>query len=92
MFYVRTFNKKMRVVSTVFHPEIRISILHWNGKFLLKFERPFSEQVFKLPEQVASESEVKALINSAWVEKIVTRFVEMETEISSRLEEIQKGE
>ncbi len=81
----------MRQVALIPNPHVRISILAWNGKFLLKFERPDTEQVFKLPESVVTEEEVKAFVNDAFVSEVLQRFSDMEQGILTRLHEIKGG-
>jgi hypothetical protein len=78
----------MRQIALVPHPEVRISILQWNGRYMLKFERPYSEQIFKLPEHLATESAIKQFANEAFISGVLSRFEEMETALSKRVTEL----
>jgi hypothetical protein len=60
---------------------MRITIMAWNGKFLLKCERPYSEQVYKLPETFISEADVVKLLDDAFVSKVLARFEQMEIDL-----------
>ena len=71
----------MRTIATIPHPEMRITIMAWNGKFLLKCERPYTEQVYKLPETFISEEDVVKLLDESFISSVLTRFEQMETEL-----------
>jgi len=65
----------MRVVGEINRPECKITIFHWNEKYLVKFEIGMYEQTYKIDEyEVADEEAVKALINDDFVAKIIARF------------------
>ncbi len=68
----------MRVVGEIPHPEIKITIFHWNNRFLLKLEWGPFEQTYKVEEyEFTSDSEVKALLTNEFLKEAVTRFQEM---------------
>jgi hypothetical protein len=47
----------MRIIDTIPHPQLKISIFQMNGKYLVKFEAGSYEQTFKV-----DESEVSGLV------------------------------
>jgi hypothetical protein len=79
----------MRLIASIPNPNVRITIMAWNGKFLLKFERPDSEQVFKLPEAYATEDDVRRFVDEKFINSVLNRFSEMESSLLARLSEIQ---
>ena len=68
----------MRVTGEIDHPEAKITIFHWNNKYLVKFERGMLEQTYKFSEfDVAGESEIKEMIDEPFISKVMKRFSEM---------------
>lgn len=68
----------MRIIDSIPHPSITISIFQMNDKFIVKFEAGPMEQAFKFYiEDVKSVDGLKALINEAFIEKVRLRFNEM---------------
>ena len=68
----------MRVVGEIPHPEIKITIFHWNNRFLLKLEWGPFEQTYKVEEyEFTSDNEVKAILNDEFLKEVLTRFQEM---------------
>ncbi len=68
----------MRIIDTIPHPSISISVFQMNDKFIVKFEAGPMEQAFKFyTEDVKSVEGLKALINAAFIEKVRIRFNDM---------------
>jgi hypothetical protein len=68
----------MRVVGEIPHPEIKITIFHWNNRFLLKLEWGAFEQTFKVDEyEFSSDEEIKAILTPEFLQQATTRFEEM---------------
>jgi len=68
----------MRVVSEIAHPELKITIFHWNNRYLIKLEAGHLEQTYKIQEyDVDSEEEVKKLVNDEFIRSAIVRFNEM---------------
>jgi hypothetical protein len=68
----------MRVVGEIPHPELKITIFHWNNRYLIKLETAFFEQTYKIHEyDVASEDEVKKIVDEAFIASALRRFNEM---------------
>jgi len=71
----------MRQVADIPHPEAKITVFSWNGKYLVKLERGPFEQTYKVaeldlppgpPEQV-----VRRLVDTAFVAEAVAQFAQM---------------
>ena len=68
----------MRIIDTIPHPSISISIFQMNDKFIVKFEAGPMEQAFKFyTEDVKSVDGLKKLINEVFIETVRLRFNEM---------------
>ena len=68
----------MRIIDSIPHPSISISIFQMNDKFIVKFEAGPMEQAFKFhTEEVKSVDNLKTIINEAFIEKVRIRFNDM---------------
>ena len=68
----------MRIIDSIPHPSMSISIFQMNDKFIVKFEAGPMEQAFKFyTEDVKSVDGVKKLINESFIETVRIRFNEM---------------
>jgi hypothetical protein len=68
----------MRVVTEIAHPEIKITIFHWNNRYLIKLEAGAFEQTYKIQEyDIDSEKEVIKLINDEFIKSAINRFNQM---------------
>lgn len=68
----------MRIIDSIPHPSMSISIFQMNDKFIVKFEAGPMEQAFKFyNEDVKSVDGLKKLINEAFIETVRLRFNEM---------------
>ena len=68
----------MRIIDTIPHPSIQISIFHMNDKYLVKFEAAMMEQVFKFDTaDIKSVDALKQIINADFIDLVRKRFNEM---------------
>ncbi|MFN8114789.1 MAG: hypothetical protein U0W65_01640 [Bacteroidia bacterium] len=68
----------MRIIDSIPHPSMSISIFQMNDKFIVKFEAGPMEQAFKFhTEHVKSLDGVKKIINDEFIAKVQMRFNEM---------------
>ena len=68
----------MRIIDSIPHPSISISIFQMNDKYIVKFEAGPMEQAFKFyTEQVKSVEALKSIVNDVFIEKVRIRFNEM---------------
>jgi hypothetical protein len=63
-------------------PDLKISLYKWNAKFFVKFETPDLEQVYKIAEMDATETDIREMINEGFIQKVILRFREMYADIS----------
>ncbi|MFM7429177.1 MAG: hypothetical protein ACKO1F_04680 [Flammeovirgaceae bacterium] len=68
----------MRVVGEIPHPDVKITIFHWNNRYLIKLEAGPFEQTFKLEEyDISSEGELKEIVNETFIQQSIERFNSM---------------
>lgn len=68
----------MRIIDSIPHTSMSISIFQMNDKFIVKFEAGPMEQAFKFyTEDVKSVEGLKKLINESFIETVRVRFNEM---------------
>ncbi|UXE66586.1 MAG: hypothetical protein KA713_19430 [Chryseotalea sp. WA131a] len=68
----------MRVVGEIPHPDVKITIFHWNNRYLIKLEAGLFEQTFKLEEyDISSEGELKEIVNETFIQQSIERFNSM---------------
>jgi hypothetical protein len=73
----------MRVVGQIPHPDIKITIFHWNNRYLIKLEAGPFEQTFKIEEyDLSSEEEVKTIVNQEFIQQAIARFEDMAKSLS----------
>jgi hypothetical protein len=68
----------MRVIDTIPHPRLSISIFSMNDKYQVQFVAGLMEQTFKFyHDEVKGVSGLKAVIDDEFIEKVLARFNEM---------------
>ena len=68
----------MRIIDSIPHPSISISIFQMNDKYIVKFEAGPMEQAYKFyTEDVKSVERLKEIVNANFIEKVRVRFNEM---------------
>ncbi len=71
----------MRTIKNIPHPEMNITVLMWNNKYLIKCEAGPYEQVYKVDASaVVSEDDLTGLISEEFLEKVKQRFLEMNSD------------
>lgn len=68
----------MRTLETIPHPNMLISIMYMNEKFILKFEAGPYEQIYKFTKDMAPDVEaVKKVCDTNFIEEVQNSFNEM---------------
>ncbi len=79
----------MRVVKEMNHEACKITIFAWNNKYLIKLERGFIEQTFKVPEMdVNGDEDIQKLLQGLFMDKALARFEEMQDALIEALESL----
>lgn len=78
----------MRHVADIPHPAVKITLLAWNGKFLLKLEQGNLEQTYKVAELdllTGSDAEVREVLDEEFLAAAVARFGAMRADLQAAL-------
>lgn len=68
----------MRVVADIPNPNMKVTLLSWNGKYLIKLEKGDFEQTYKIGEMdVMGDTGAKELLDEAFLEAAMNRFSDM---------------
>ena len=79
----------MRVVGEIAHPDCKITIFHWNNRYLLKLEAGPLEQTFKVNEyDITSEGDLRKILSPEFIQKAMERFLDMHASLRSSMEVI----
>ena len=75
----------MRIIATIPHPSISISVFQMNEKFIVKFEAGPMEQAFKFSsEKIKGLDHLKTLIDDEFIEAVRKRFNEMYLQLTAK--------
>jgi hypothetical protein len=73
----------MRIVDSIPHESMTISIFHMNDKYMVKFEAGPMEQTFKFTQtEVGTIADLKKKIDADFIDKTRIRFNEMFKQMS----------
>ncbi|MFO0357488.1 MAG: hypothetical protein ACK50A_11075 [Sphingobacteriaceae bacterium] len=76
----------MRIIDSIPHPSITISIFQMNDKYIVKFEAGPMEQAFKFDiQQAKSVDNLKKMINDSFIETVRERFNHMYLQLTSSI-------
>jgi hypothetical protein len=79
----------MRVVGEIPHPECKITIFHWNNRYLVKLELGPFEQTFKISEHdVASEQDLQRIVDEDFIAQAMARFADMSKSLEDATSDI----
>lgn len=79
----------MRVIGEIPHPECKITIFHWNNRYLIKLEKGLLEQTYKVQEfDVSSEEEVRKMVTGEFIAAALLLFDGMHQSLHNALERI----
>lgn len=68
----------MRVIGEIAHPECKITLYHWNNRYIIKLEHGSLEQTFKIQEyDLTSEEDIKRVLSEDFLHAAMRRFAEM---------------
>ena len=76
----------MRHVADIPHPAVKITLLAWNGKFLLKLEQGNLEQTYKVAELdllTGTDADVRELLDEEFLAAAIGRFQAMRADLQA---------
>ena len=79
----------MRVVGEIPHSQCKITLFYWNNKYLVKLERGWIEQTYKVPElEISGEDDIQKIVNEDFLAKALALFDSMETILFESIESL----
>jgi hypothetical protein len=79
----------MRIIGEIAHDQCKITLYHWNNRYIIKLERNYLEQTFKVDQfELGSEKELNMLVGDAFIQKAIDRFNDMEQCLAEGLERL----
>lgn len=79
----------MRVLAEIPHPQCKITVFHWNNRYLIKFEKDLLEQTFKVSEfDLTDPGDIQKMLTPTFIERAMQRFLAMEHDLHDALENI----
>ncbi len=79
----------MRVIGEIQHPACKITLFHWNNRYLIKLEQDYLEQTYKVQEyDIATEDDVRRMINEDFIAAALHQFEAMRQNLRNALSKI----
>lgn len=76
----------MRIIATIPHPKVKISVFQMNNKYLLKMEAGPYEQTYKIYEdEIQSMEQLHSLCNETFMNSVIARFEAMHADFENSL-------
>ena len=68
----------MRVIGEIPNPHCKITLFHWNNRYLIKVEQGPFEQTFKIQEyDLTSEDDIRLVVSETFIQSALERFESM---------------
>ncbi|MCJ8167520.1 hypothetical protein MKJ04_21945 [Pontibacter sp. E15-1] len=68
----------MRVVADIPNPNMKVTLMAWNGKYIIKLEKGDFEQTYKIGEMdIMGDVGAKELLDETFLEAALNRFNDM---------------
>ncbi len=79
----------MRVIGEIPHRDCKITLFHWNNRYLIKLELGPFEQTFKIAEyDLTSEEEIKQVVSEEFIQAALLRFQSMSQALNDALSKV----
>ena len=79
----------MRVIGEIPHPQCKVTLFHWNNRYLIKIEKNGLEQTFKIDQfELTSDKDLLILADDLFLQKAVDRFEDMERSMADALQKL----
>ncbi len=81
----------MRSIAEIPHPNLKITVFQWNGKYIVKIEIGQFEQTYKVGEMDVQGLEgIKSLLNDDFLQSVMERFLEMREDFHRSYNRLQE--
>jgi hypothetical protein len=79
----------MRIIGEIPHSQCKITLFHWNNRYLIKIEKGYLEQTFKVDQfELSTEEELHQIVNQVFIEEALSRFDGMDQSLAKALKEL----
>jgi hypothetical protein len=79
----------MRIIGEIPHPQCKITLFHWNNRYLIKLEHGPFEQTFKIQEyDLASEEEIKLVVSEEFIQAALKGFESMGSALNDAMSKV----
>ena len=79
----------MRIIGEIPHSQCKITLFHWNNRYLIKLERGHLEQTFKVDQfDLTQEGDLTRMVNEVFIQEALVRFDSMEDSLMKALNEL----
>ncbi len=79
----------MRIIGEIPHPDCRITLFHWNNRYIIKLEKGLLEQTFKIDQfDLSSENDLQAVVSDEFVQEALIRFEAMDRSLQKPLQNL----
>jgi hypothetical protein len=79
----------MRIVGEIPHPQCKVTLYHWNNRYLIKLEKNGMEQTYKIDQfELTSDQDLKILVDEAFIRQALNRFEDMERSMGEALQKL----
>ena len=79
----------MRIIGEIPHSECKITLYHWNNRYLIKLEKNGLEQTFKVDQfELTSDKDLQTLVDELFLQKAMERFEDMERSMAEALQKL----
>jgi hypothetical protein len=76
----------MQVVREFFHQDCKVTVFHWNGKYIIKLERDQMEQTYKVSElDLAGDDSMIQMLDEEFMTNVSRQFEEMQKSFTETL-------
>jgi len=79
----------MRIIGEIPHSQCKVTLYHWNNRYLIKLERNGLEQTFKVDQfELTSDKDLQTLVDELFLQKAMDRFDDMERSMAEALQKL----
>jgi hypothetical protein len=79
----------MRIIGEIPHAQCKVTLYHWNNRYLIKLEKNGLEQTFKVDQfELTSDKDLQTLVDGSFLEKAMYRFEDMEQTMAEALQKL----
>lgn len=79
----------MRIIGEIANASCKITLYHWNNRYLIKLERDYLEQTFKVNQfDVSSENDLIKMMDERFISEALNRFDSMEQSLGRALQNL----